>query len=90
MAKEMVKAPRRPSLGPTRADFKRLLGELDEPTVLGILEVDPTLEELEEAAICLTGDQDVLAKSGHHVSPKAGRVVEIITSAEEEDAPRSR
>ena len=75
---------------PTQEDFKRILGELNEPTLLEILQVDPTLEELEEAAICLAGDQDVLAKSGHHVSPKAGRLVEIITSNEEEEPPRSR
>jgi hypothetical protein len=50
-----------------------------------LLEVDPNLEELQEAAICLAGDQDVLAKSGHHVSLKAGRVVEIITAIEEQD-----
>jgi hypothetical protein len=90
MTKDEMKSTRRPSGRPTRDDFRRLLGELDEPTVLEILEVDPTFEELEEAAICLAGDQDVLAKSGRHISPKAGRLVEIITSTEEEEAARSR
>lgn len=89
MAKAKGAATPHSSQKPTREDFKRILGELNEPTLLEILEVDPTLEELEEAAICLAGDQDVLAKSGHHVSPKAGRVVEIIASTEEEP-PRPR
>jgi hypothetical protein len=71
-----------------REDFKRLLGELDEPTLIALLEIDPDIEELQEAAICLTGDQDVLAKSGHHESSRASRVVEAITAVEEQVAVR--
>ena len=85
MASSEYGSSRHPPRRATREDFKRIVGELDEPTVIKILAVDPSLEELEEAAICLAGDQDVLAKSGHHVSLKASRVVEIVTSTEEQD-----
>jgi hypothetical protein len=74
----------------TRDDFKRILGELDEPTIIELLEVGPSLEELQEAAMCLSGDQDVLAKSGHHVSSKANQVIEIISATEEQDASARR
>lgn len=90
MAKERARASGRPVRRATREDFKRILGELDEPTVIELLEIDPDLEELEEAATCLAGDQDVLAKSGHHVSSKASRLVEIIATSEEEDATGRR
>jgi len=90
MAKKKSRSSRLVSKQATRADFKRILGELDEPTIIELLAVDPNLEELQEAAICLAGDQDVLAKSGHHVSSKASRVVEIISATEEQDAQVER
>ena len=87
MAKEMHASSRIVPNRATREDFSKILGDLDEPTIIELLELDPSLEELQEAAICLAGDQDVLAKSGHHVSSKASRVVEIISATEEQDAP---
>jgi hypothetical protein len=80
--------PRKPSnqahRPATREDFQRILGELDDPKVISVLELHPSVEDLEEAAMCLAGDHDVLAKSGHHVSALASQVVEILTEDEEE------
>ncbi len=72
----------------TREDFERILGNLDDPKVIDILELNPTVADLEEAAMCVAGDHDVLAKSGHHVSAVAAQVVEILTADEEEEPPR--
>ena len=69
----------------TRADFHRILGSLDDPKIIDILELNPTVSDLEQAAICVAGDQDTLAKSGHRVSSVAVRVAEIIVAAEEEE-----
>jgi hypothetical protein len=69
----------------TRADFHRILGTLEDPKIIDILELNPTVADLEEAAMCVAGDQDVLAKGGHRVSSVAARVAEIITADEEED-----
>ena len=64
------------------------MGELDDPKVIEVLELNPSVEDLEEAAICLAGDHDVLAKSGHHVSATASRVVEILTAEDVDEPPR--
>jgi len=72
----------------TRDDLRHALGELDDPKVIDILELNPSVQDLEEATICMAGDHDILAKSGHHVSATAGRIVEILTAEEEEELPR--
>jgi len=61
------------------------MGELDEPRVIDVLELHPTVADLEEAAICLAGDQDILGKQGHPVSLRADQVVEILSADEAED-----
>lgn len=72
----------------TRDDLRRVVGELDDPKVVEILELNPSVADLEEATMCLAGDHDILAKSGHHVSATAGRIVEILGADEEEEPPR--
>ncbi len=72
----------------TRQDLCQILGALDDPKIICILELNPTIETLEEAAICVAGDQDILAKSGHHVSAIAEKIVEILTPDEEDEPPR--
>jgi len=70
-----------------REDFHRILGELDDPRIIAVLELNPTVADLEEAAMSLAGDDDVLAKGGHKASPVAGQVVEILAADEEEIEP---
>jgi hypothetical protein len=66
-------------------DVRKVLGELDDATVMDILALKPSLADLEDAAICMAGGHDVLAKSGHHVPVTAARIIELL--AEEEEAP---
>ncbi len=82
--------PRTPSTTSTasRHDLRRILGELSDPKLIEILELNPTVADLEEATMCMAGDQDVLAKGGHPVSATAGRIVEILGEAEDEDRPQ--
>ncbi len=82
--------PRTPSTASTasRDDLRRILGELSDPKLIEILELNPSVADLEEATMCMAGDHDVLAKSGHHVSATAGRIVEILTEEEEEEPKR--
>ena len=72
----------RPASG---SDVRKILGELEDATIAEILALKPTLADLEDAAICMAGDHDVLAKSGHHVPSIAARIVELL--ADEEQAP---
>lgn len=69
----------------TSDDLRRILGELDDPKVIEILELAPTVADVEEAMTCLAGDDDVLAEKARQVSAIARRIVEIVTAAEEED-----
>ena len=56
----------------------------DDAKVAAIQALNPSLADLEDAAICMTGDHDVLAKSGHHVPVTAARIVELLAEDEEE------
>jgi len=72
----------------TREDLRRILGELEDPRIIDILELHPTVADLEAAAVCLAGDQDVLGSQGHPVSPRANQVVEILSDDDEDDPQR--
>ncbi len=68
----------------TSIDIRKILGDLDDAKVAAIQQLNPSLIDLEDAAICMTGDHDVLAKSGHHVPATAARIVELLAEDEEE------
>ena len=89
MARNSRLSPDEANRPATREDLRRVLGELEDPRVMDVLNLHPTVADLEEAAICLAGDQDVLGKEGHAVSPRANQVVDIL-SDDEEDAPPQR
>ncbi len=60
-------APSNPSPRDAKAtaeDVKRVIGDIDDPKVLEILDLDPTIVELEEAVVAATGDADSLGKEG--------------------------
>jgi hypothetical protein len=65
-------------------DVRRVLGDLDDAKVAEILKFRPSLTDLEDAAICMAGEQDILAESGHQVAAAVSRIVELL--AEEEEA----
>ena len=65
-------------------DVRKILGDLDDAKVADILALKPSLADLEDVAICMAGDHDVLAKSGHHVALTAAQIIELLAEAEEE------
>lgn len=65
-------------------DVRHILGDLDDAKITGILALKPGLAELEDVAICMAGDHDVLAKSGHHVPATAAQIIELLTEGEED------
>lgn len=69
----------------TSEDLRRILGALDDPRLIEILELAPNVADVEEATTCLVGDDDVLADKRHHVSTVARRIVEILTTAEDDE-----
>lgn len=66
------------------ADIRKILGDLGVAKITDILALKPSLEDLEDVAICMAGDHDVLAKSGHHVPVTAAQIIELLAVAEEE------
>jgi hypothetical protein len=73
--------------GSTRDDLLHLLGEVDERKLLDILALDPTVLEIEEVTLWVSGDGDVLAKGGHPLSSIAAKVLDILNVDEEEEPP---
>lgn len=69
-------------------DVRRILGELDETRLLDILALRPTVLDVENASMELSGDRDVLG-AGEPLKGVPGDIVEILTVDEEEGAPRA-
>lgn len=65
-------------------DIRKILGDLDDAKIAEILALKPSLADLDDVAVCMAGDHDVLAKSGHHVPVTAARIVELLTDEEQE------
>ncbi len=71
----------------THEDMKAILGDIDDAKIISILALNPTVADLEEAAIWATGNGDVLGKAGRPLSSTAADILEIITADEEEEPP---
>lgn len=69
-------------------DVRRVLGELDEPKLLDILALRPTILDLENASISLSGDRDVFG-AGEPLPSVPGDIVAILTADEADEAQRS-
>ena len=68
----------------TDADVTSILGNLDSDKLLAILSLHPTVAEVEEASIWLSGDADVFG-ANEPVKGNASHIVTILTAEEEEE-----
>ena len=73
----------------THKDIRDILGNLDDGKMVAILALKPTIVDLEEASMWLSGDADVFGP-GRALKDVAARIVTILTADEEGDAPRAR
>jgi hypothetical protein len=71
-------------------DVIRTLGDLDDAKVAEILALSPSLADLEDVAICMAGDQDILSANGHRVPLTAARIIELLADEEEEPEEAAR
>lgn len=70
----------------TRDDIESTLGEMDTEKLMAILALGPSVADVQQAAVWLAGDADVL--SGRSLlKGAAGEIVTILT-ADEEEEPR--
>lgn len=72
----------------TRDDVKDILGELDAAKLLAIMSLRPTIADIEEASIWLSGDADVFS-AGEPVKGVASEIVTILTENEDEEPARA-
>ncbi len=65
-------------------DVRRILGDLGRAKVLDILALRPTVLDLEQASMWLSGDTDIFGPD-QPLQPPAGVVVAILIADEEEE-----
>jgi hypothetical protein len=70
----------------TSDDVARILGNLDPIKMLPIMELRPTILDIEEASMWLAGDRDVFGP-GLPLQGVASQIVAILTADEEEEEP---
>jgi hypothetical protein len=70
-----------------RSDLARILGDLDDAQIAEILTLQPTLVEVEQAALWVEGEGEVLSASGHTLSGVVAEIVDIVTADEEDEEP---
>jgi len=73
----------------TSDDVARILGNLDPTKMLPIVELRPTVRDLEEASVWLGGDRDVFGP-GMPIKGIPSRIVSILTADEEQDDDEPR
>jgi hypothetical protein len=72
-----------------RDDIKAILGDIDSGKMLAIVELRPTVADVETALLWLEGDADVYG-AGEPLKGLAADIVAILTEGEDEDeAPRA-
>jgi len=65
-------------------DIKHILGALDDAKILDVLALRPSIRDVEEASMWLSGDADLFS-AGQPLRPVAGEIVAILTAGEEEE-----
>ena len=69
----------------SRSDIHSILGSLDPEKLLAIVEMRPSIADLELAAMWLSGDPDVFG-AAEPLKGTASKIVTIVTADEEEEA----
>lgn len=73
----------------TPDEVRNILGNVDDAKMLAIMDLHPTIPDIEEAFAWLSGDLDVFGPS-RALKDIPGRIVEILTADEDEESPRTR
>ena len=72
-----------------RTDLIRLLGDLDDDQIAEILALNPSVVEVEQAALWAAGQGEELARKGHTLMGVVASIVDIV-SDDEDDEPLAR
>ena len=72
----------------TRDDIKAILGNIDADKMLAIVELRPTVADVETALLWLEGDADIYG-AGEPLKGLAADIVAILTAGEDEEEQRA-
>lgn len=68
----------------THDDITSILGEIDQAKLIEVISLQPTIADIEQASLWLSGDADVFG-AAPPLKGKASRIVTILTVDEEEE-----
>jgi inosine/xanthosine triphosphate pyrophosphatase family protein len=74
----------------SRSDLQHILGEVDDRTAVAILALRPTVAQLEEAQVWLSGAGDVLGKEHRPLDGVVAQIYDMLFIAEEDEVPPPR
>ena len=80
-------APKMSKAVATPDELRNLLGHIDPETAVKVLELQPTISELEEVSMWLTGQGNVADRAGHPLAGKPAAIYEML-AADEQDQDR--
>ncbi len=80
----MSRPSKTPQIFATRADVVRLLGDIDDNGIVAVLELTPTLIEVEEAAAWLDGQDPSTPRQARPQTPRIARITEIADRDDED------
>jgi hypothetical protein len=89
MEEKMARTPNSHSVV-TRADLTHALGDLDATKIASLLALEPTLGEVEEVAMRLTGAEASLADREHPAQGIVAAILNILAFEEEQDEDHPR
>jgi hypothetical protein len=70
----------------TIKDVIDVLGEIDDATLSAIMDLRPTIADVEEASMWMSGDRDVFG-AGAPLKDVAGEIVSLLSGDDEENLP---
>jgi hypothetical protein len=73
----------------THDEVTDVLGKLDDAKIVSIMALKPSISDVEEASVWLSGDADVFGP-GRPLKGVAAEIVAIITADEDDEAARAR
>lgn len=69
----------------TLEDIRHYLGDLDDAHVTQILSLEPTVDQVEQAALWMAGEGDRLSREGHPLEAQVAAIFDIVSQDEEEE-----
>lgn len=70
----------------THDDITGILGTIDDEKLLAIMELRPTIADVEAASVWLSGDPDIFG-TGPPLQGAASGIINILTADEDEEEP---